>query len=86
MRASSCGSIMMPCIQSSQCSQARLPSLTSMAGWARFQASSLGVRCQLMPVMVSRFAAYGKPRGVVATPRCHLNLEPWNRVADIHRP
>ena len=29
LRASSCGSIMMLCRQSSQCSQARLPSLTS---------------------------------------------------------
>jgi hypothetical protein len=41
-RANLSGSTMMLCRQSSQCSQARLPSLTSIARWARFQASSLG--------------------------------------------
>ena len=31
-----------------------------------FQASSFGVGCQLMPAIVARFAAPGKPRGLVA--------------------
>jgi hypothetical protein len=41
--ASSCGSIMTLCRQLSQCSQARLPSLTSIAKWACFGASSIGI-------------------------------------------
>jgi hypothetical protein len=40
--ASSCGSIMMPCRQLSQCSQARLPSFATIAKWACFQAPSNG--------------------------------------------
>jgi hypothetical protein len=42
-----------------------LPSLASMARWACFQASSLGTWCQLMLAIVARFAAPGKPRGLV---------------------
>jgi len=38
----------------------RLPSFASIARWACFQAS-----CQLMPTIVVRFAAHGKPRGLV---------------------
>jgi len=40
-----------------------------MARWACFQASSFGMWCQLMAAIVPRFAAPGKPRGLVAIAR-----------------
>ena len=50
----------------SQLSQRCLPSFSTIARCACFQASSLGRGCQLMPARMPRLALAGKPRGVVA--------------------
>ena len=39
---------------------------STMARWASFHASSVGVRCQLMPASLPGFAPAVKPRGTVA--------------------
>ena len=64
--ANSRGATMTVCWHPSQPSHKRLPKPATMARWACFQASSVGVRCQLMPARMQWFAPGEKPRGVVA--------------------
>ena len=76
VRASSCGSIMTLCRQSSQCSQARLPSLTSMVRWACFSV----VLGDVMPAHAGDGDALRRTwkaaRAGGSRPRSHLHLEP----------
>ena len=54
------------CWHPSQSSHNSLPKPSTIARCDRFQASSVGVRCQLMPASLPRFAPAVKPRGTVA--------------------